>query len=111
MARAKTTRKKSTTRKRTTKRTTKRAPKKAAAKRTTTRRRKTTAKKTAAAKVTKKLKRGAGYSSLNTLTVTPAQAKALGSLMRSHWCKAKGKGKTVCVTKKGVVKAVITHGG
>ena len=63
-----------------------------------------------AARSSAKLKRGPGYSALNTLTVTPAQAAALGSLMRSHMCKSRGKGRTVCLTKTGKVKAIITHG-
>lgn len=63
-----------------------------------------------AARSIAKLKRGPGYSALNTLTVTPAQAAALGSLMRSHMCKSRGKGRTVCLTKTGKVKAIITHG-
>jgi hypothetical protein len=63
-----------------------------------------------AARSSAKLKRGPGYSALNTLTVCPAQAAALGSLMRSHMCKSRGKGRTVCLTKTGKVKAIITHG-
>ena len=63
-----------------------------------------------AARSSAKLKRGPGYSALNTLTVSPAQAAALGSLMRSHMCKSRGKGRTVCLTKTGKVKAIITHG-
>ena len=88
----------------------KKGPKKAARKpaRTAKKAARKPAKK--AARSSAKLKRGPGYSALNTLTVTPAQAAALGSLMRSHMCKSRGKGRTVCLTKTGKVKAIITHG-
>lgn len=69
------------------------------------------AKKTAKRSTAKKsalapMKRGSGYSAINTLTLTEAQATQLGKLLRSHRCAGKGK-RTVCTTKTGKVVAVI----
>jgi len=79
-------------------------PAKKTAKRSTAKKsaKRSTAKKSALAP----MKRGSGYSQINTLTLTEAQATQLGKLMRSHRCTGKGK-RTVCTTKTGKVVAVI----
>ena len=90
------------------KKSAKKSARKPAAKKTAkSRARKPAAKKTAKKGGLELMKRGSGYSQINTLTLTTAQATQLGKLMRSHRCTGKGQ-RTVCTTKTGRVVAVIT---
>ena len=93
---------KKSARKPAAKKTAKRRAPKAAAKKT-----RKSPKKAAKKSALEKMKRGSGYGSINTLTLTTAQATQLGKLMRSHRCTGKGQ-RTVCTTKTGRVVAVIT---